>query len=73
MEGEVWKAMGEEYSRTTAGYFHTVKEYADEDQKRFLTCYAYALGTFGAKLEEVAGDPWKKSSTLLGKATLPLF
>ncbi|HEY5260179.1 MAG TPA: hypothetical protein VIJ46_05975 [Rhabdochlamydiaceae bacterium] len=55
MEGEAWKAMGEEYSRTTSGYFHTVKEYAGEDQRRYLTCYAYALGTFGAKLEEVAG------------------
>lgn len=54
-EGEAWKYLGEEYNRTQSGYFRTIKKYDDSDQERFQTCYAYALGTFGTKLEELAG------------------
>jgi hypothetical protein len=54
-EGVAWKAMGEEYSRTQNGYFRTIKQYDHSDQREFLSCYAYALGTFGARLEELVG------------------
>lgn len=55
--GEAWKAMGEEYGRTEGGYFRTVKTYDRNDHQKFLTCYAYALGTFGNKLEGLVGAP----------------
>jgi hypothetical protein len=35
------------------GFFFTLKTYKDDDQERFLTCFAYALGTFGERLEKV--------------------
>jgi len=35
-------------------HFITVKNFNEEDKQRCLSCFAYALGTFGKKLEEIA-------------------
>lgn len=37
------------------GFFLTVKTFDDEDERRILNCFAYALGTFGDKLERLTG------------------
>lgn len=58
--GEAWKAMGEEYNRREGGFFRVVKTYEEGDQERYLTCYAYALGTFGKKLEDAVGTTMKQ-------------
>lgn len=39
------------------GYFITVKTYENNDPQRYLNCFAYALGTFGETLENLAGIP----------------
>jgi len=61
-----YKSIGEEYSHGTTpfsskptrmqggGFFLTVKTIDDDDQERFLNCFAYALGTFENRLEKLA-------------------
>ena len=69
--GKGYKDIGEEYSfppfdptkRSSmpgGGYFVTIKTYADGDPQRNLNCFIYALGTFGSKLEKLAGKEMKE-------------
>lgn len=39
------------YSMQGGGFFLTVKTYEEDDQERFLNCFAYAIGTFKNELE----------------------
>lgn len=49
-------ALGNEYSNDPHNlHFRVVKEFVGKDQRRFSTCYAYAIGTFGSSLEEISG------------------
>lgn len=69
MFGSGYKNIGDEYSYTPfwrgtpfsskptsmqgGGFFLSIKTFDDKDQDRFLNCFAYALGTFGNKLEQL--------------------
>lgn len=54
---EECKSIGKEYSdgRPCLFNFRVVNEFGPDDPRRFLTCYAYAISTFGEKLEAISG------------------
>jgi len=67
--GTGYKDIGEEYSYTPrwhernfltdmqgGGFFKTVHTFENTSQDRSLNCFAYALGTFGNKLENLAKE-----------------
>jgi hypothetical protein len=46
--------------KETTGFFVTVKKFEDQSDEAALNCFAYAVGTYGNKLEKLAGQPMKE-------------
>ncbi len=55
-----WKTDFRGTTMQASGFFRTVKTFDDEDPEQFLNCFAYALGTFGTALEELAEKKMEK-------------
>jgi hypothetical protein len=48
--------IGNEYARNPHSlHFRVVRVYDDHNPERSLTCYSYAIGTFGSRLEKISG------------------
>ncbi len=53
---EECQSIGHKYSNGKPSHYNfRVGEFAPDDPRRFLTCYAYAISTFGEKLEAISG------------------
>jgi hypothetical protein len=76
-EADCWgyKKLGEITALHDGGFFRVVKTYEYEnvhepvkDFGRFLNCFQYALGTYGSKLEQVAGKSMERIQDSVGES-----